>query len=586
MTPMISHIRQWVCTSLLFVLIGLPANAQPFRDLYSDTWVAVDALGRSLPAYEECGPPKADRTVGIFYFLWLGQHSTNGPFDITELLKANPDDPQWGSPGAFHHWGQSELGYYTSDSDYAIRRHARMLEAAGIDTLIFDVTNAFTYPDIYKKLCRIYTGLRGEGQSTPQIMFLTHSASGKTIQTLYDDFYAKNLYPDLWFRWKGKPLILGSAENLPDNIRSFFTIRDCWAWTHGKDTWQWLDNWPQRYGWHESEDRPEEMSVSVAQHPTSNIGRSHLKGKQPQADAVGVTPDTGRGLYFQQQWDRALQVSPEFLFITGWNEWVAQRFLKEAGKPPGEMIGNPLDPGRTFFVDAYSAEYSRDIEPMKGGHTDNYYYQMIAGIRRYKGVRPPQPALAPKTIAIDGMFDEWDDIAPEFRDFIGDVEHRDEKGWGDAGRYTNTTGRNDLVTLKIARDSESVYFYAQTDKPLTPRTDKHWMMLFIDSDQNLATGWEGFDVVTNLTVDDTTTSLHALEGKDWKPTVKGKMTYAAAGNQLEIAIPRKLLNLQADPVAFDFHWADNLQTTGDILEFARSGDSAPNRRFNYRYAAQ
>jgi hypothetical protein len=564
------------------------ADTIPYRDLYSDTWVAVDALGRRLPTFDECGPPKDDKTVGIFYFLWLGQHSVGGPFDITELLKVNPQNPKWGPPGVFHHWGKPELGYYTSDSEYVIRRHARMLSAAGVDTLIFDVTNAFTYPDIYKKLCRIYTNLRSEGQPTPQVMFLTHSASQKTIETLYHDFYAENLYPDLWFHWKGKPLILGSTEGLPAHICEFFTIRDCWAWTHGKDTWQWLDHSPQRFGWHESPDRPEQLSVSVAQHPTSNIGRSHQNSRQPQADTIGVCPDTDKGLYFQQQWDRALEINPEFLFITGWNEWVAQRFLREAGKPPGEMIGSPLTPGQTFFVDAYSQEYSRDIEPMEGGYTDNYYYQMIAGIRKYKGVRRPQAASAPKTIALDGRFEDWKDVTPEFRDHLGDVEHRHETGWGGAGPYINTTGRNDLMNFKVARDDEWVYFYAETGNPLTPHTDNHWMMLFIDVDQNPATGWEGYDYVTNLEVfDETTASLHQLDTGGWNPTVKGKITFAAVGSRLELAIPRNLLNLRHDqPIAFDFHWGDNIQKIGDILEFARSGDSAPDRRFNYRYAAE
>jgi hypothetical protein len=36
-------------------------------------------------------------------------------------------------------------------------------------------------------------------------------------------------------------------------------------------------------------------------------------------------------------------------------------------------------------------------------------------------------------------------------------------------------------------------------------------------------------------------------------------------------------------VAFDFHWADNIQAPDDIIEFGVSGDSAPNRRFKYRY---
>jgi hypothetical protein len=33
----------------------------------------------------------------------------------------------------------------------------------------------------------------------------------------------------------------------------------------------------------------------------------------------------------------------------------------------------------------------------------------------------------------------------------------------------------------------------------------------------------------------------------------------------------------------DFHWTDNAQPLGDLTEFALHGDSAPDRRFNYRY---
>ncbi|MBE0654920.1 MAG: hypothetical protein IH594_14055, partial [Bacteroidales bacterium] len=29
-----------------------------YRDLYPDTWVATDALGRHMPSYEEAGPAK------------------------------------------------------------------------------------------------------------------------------------------------------------------------------------------------------------------------------------------------------------------------------------------------------------------------------------------------------------------------------------------------------------------------------------------------------------------------------------------------------------------------------------------------
>jgi hypothetical protein len=559
--------------------------AEPFREVYSETWAAVDALGRSLPTAGECGPPKENRTVGLFYFLWLGQHSTSGPHDITQLLKDNAASPSWGPPGAFHHWGKSQLGYYTSDSVYVIGRHARMLSDAGVDVLIFDVTNAFTYPTVYTVLCEEFMRLRAAGQRTPQVMFLAHTNADQTIQTLFSDFYARELYKDLWFYWKGKPLIMGKPETLAADVKDFFTIRDCWAWTHGQDTWQWLDHWPQRYGWHESADRPEEMSVCAAEHPISNIGRSHYKGKQPAANSFGVSSDSDKGLYFSQQWERALEVGPDFLFITGWNEWVAQRFLKEAGGGPEELAGRPLKSGDTFFVDAYTQEYSRDIEPMEGGYGDNYYYQMVAGIRRYKGVRPPQAASTPVTIAIDGRFDDWAQVGPEFRDHIGDVGHRDEQGWGDAGRYVNTTGRNDLAVMKAARDEEYLYFYAETEKPLTAASDPNWMLLFINTDRRHKTGWEGYDFVVNLSVkDDLQTNLHALADGGWAPRFVETVRYAVDGNRLELAIRRQSLGIAAqDKIAVEFHWADHPQRLGVIEEFALNGDSAPDRRFNYLY---
>ena len=570
-------------TFLFVVTLSLTSAALSQRDLFCDTWVATDALGRQLPGYEECGPVRADRAVGIFYFLWLGQHGTGGPFDITELLAENPDDPKWGSPGAFHHWGRAELGYYLSDSEYVIRKHAFMLNDAGIDTLIFDVTNAFTYSKVCLTLCEIYRQLREAGHKTPQICFLTHSSSQKTIETLYRDFYAKGLHRNLWFHWKGKPLILGEPEGLTEEIRSFFTIRKCWAWTHGKDTWQWLDHSLDRYGWHESPDRPEQMSVSVAQHPVSNIGRSCQAGEQPAGNRNGLTGKEHLGLYFAEQWERALKIDPEFVFITGWNEWVAQRFIKPEGKGPGKLTGKELRAGETYFVDAYTQEYNRDIEPMEAGHSDNYYYQMISYIRRYKGVRRRQRAGSDYAIEIDGHFDDWKDVSPEFRDTIGDTTHRDEQGWGNTDRYIDKTGRNDFVTLKVACDRENIYFYAKTADRITSCEDPNWMLLFIDADRDSKTGWNGYDyrINGNVTSRLRTSVEYYDKQKSW--TERSAIRYLTARNEIEVEVPRTILGLMDAKPSFDFHWADNIQKGDDIIEFAISGDSAPNSRFNYRF---
>src|SRR4051794_3347049 len=62
------------------------------RDLFSDTWVGHDALGRNLPDYSVVGPIKTDhrRVVGIFYITWHSDslHKLKGPYsaDVSRVL--------------------------------------------------------------------------------------------------------------------------------------------------------------------------------------------------------------------------------------------------------------------------------------------------------------------------------------------------------------------------------------------------------------------------------------------------------------------------------------------------------------------
>jgi hypothetical protein len=544
--------------------------------------VATDALGRSLPTAEQTGLPRANKTVGIFYFLWLGTHG-KALHDITKILSANPATPQYGPKGAFHHWGEPGFGYYLSDDVAVIRKHAQMLADAGVDVVIFDVTNGFIYEDVVRVVGRVFMQMRRDGLRTPQFAFIGHSGEGKVAQSLYDKIYSQGLFEELWFRWQGKPLLLVNPKALTPELREFFTVRESWAWTKGhkwfadgQDKWPWLDHYPQNFGWHDTPQKPEQISVNVAQHPVSNIGRSFHDGKEPSPDQR--VPE--QGLCFAEQWRQALKVSPEFVFITGWNEWVAQRFISGKGGQP--FLGKPLPPGGTFFVDQYNQEFSRDIEPMRGGHGDNYYYQMIDGIRRHKGVRTVEP-VTPHPVTIDGRFEEWQGVRPEFRDTVGDPVQRSHPGWTGSRPYTNNTGRNDIIAAKVSYDAETIYFYVRTRGPLTSHTDPNWMLLFIDADQNPTNGWLGYDFVVNHTLPQAQSAVlekHQGHGYQWgDPT---KIEYRAAGNELELAIPRSALGLLKFPATVDFKWADNIQQTGDWSDFTLNGDAAPNDRFNYR----
>lgn len=584
--------------TLAFIHLMQPASFAAFEgkpytdgDTYSDTWVATDDVGRVQPGVAEAGPVKPGKQVGIFYWTWH-RPCPDGPNDNTKIIGSAPEGTAipWPQNGAPYHWGEPELGYYIMTDPFVIRKHASMLVDAGVDAVLFDTTNPpFTWKDEYETLCREYTAMRKEGARTPSIAFIAPFGDPTPVTNqLWTDLYKPGLWKDVWFLWKGKPLLLANKAFIKDEeMLGFFTFRrpmpDYWIGPDGPDQWSWLEVHPQHV-FKNSLGEAEQMSVGVAHNALPNtpgpapmshkrgaMGRSwHNGAKDGRPGAVNL------GLNFDEQWTHALEVNPEFIFVTGWNEWTAGRYMEWSKYVEADCYY----PGG-LFVDEYTQEYSRDCEPMRGGHTDNYYYQLASWVRRFKGVRELPRAKGPSAITIDGVFDDWTTVVPEFRDTIGDVTHRDFKGYGNTP-YKNDTGRNDFVISKAAYDKDNLYFFAQTSKPMTPRTDPNWMLLLIDADQNAKTGWLGYDYVVNQEVtDDRATTVKAWRNGAWETT--GAAAYRVDGNGIEIAVPRALVGESQRNPAFDFHWADNIQGFGDVSELGVNGDSAPNRRWNYRF---
>lgn len=548
----------------------------------ADQWVAVDALGREVTGYAQTTDLRPGKLVGLFYYVWVGNH-TQKVQDITEILKAEPGQRPWGQRNSFHFWGEPEYGYHHASDPWVIRRDMQMLANAGIDFIFFDVTNALIYLDTVQQVLKVSAQMREDGIATPAICFLTNSKSGRTMNLIYDEVYAKDLYPGLWFQWQGKPLIMGKADDpvLRPEVKAFFTIKLSWAWTRTQqepDHWQWLDRYPQDYGWSEAKDVPEQITVSVAHHPQNPLGKSYHQGQQPPVNDDYLTASTGQGLQFEEQWSRAHEVDPQVVMVTQWNEWIAQRFIWDKGN--GSYAGRPIQKGDSYFVDVFTREFNRDIAPMKGGYTDNYYYQLVSHVRRFKGMQPPQARPTPRTITIDGRFNDWQGITSVHTDPPGDTQHRHFRGTDPQTMYTNRTGRNDIIESRVVQDSRFVYFLVTTRDDLTPHTDPHWMLLFIDTDQDVKTGWEGYDLLLNRSMDaDLQTSVETWNGRGWQKMRPQPMAYK--GNQLELRVP---LGCFGDlKKGFDFKWADNAQHLKDATAFFLDGDAAPDRRFRFRY---
>ena len=559
----------------------------------SDSWVATDSLGRKLPVGGECPEFKDDKFVAMFYWTWHENCQNEKITNVSDVVAKYSDavndynHKAWKEDTSRHHWNKPLFGYYQSTDKWVLRKHAEMLADAGVDAVVFDCTNGnFAWEDSYHALLDTWTEARGDGINTPKIVFMTAfmptEGSKEIIENIYNDFYKKGRYKGLWFFWNDKPLVMGYPDNLSDEIKGFFTFRPPQPdyrkgpyGNHSKTQWGWLEVFPQRGYVEYEQGKFEQVTVGVSQNATVSLAPAAMNDA---AGAFGrsythkdgfLKDKTAYGLNFQEQWDQALKINPKLVFVTGWNEWVAGRFVQWQGT-------------ENAFPDQYSNEYSRDIEPMEGGFGDSYYYQLVANIRKFKGIKSIHKVSPPKTIVIDGKFDDWLGVMPRYADHRGDTVHRDAIGYAGI-HYTNDTGRNDILSSMVARDEENLYFYAETLDEITTPTD-NWMSLLIDVDRDKVSGWEGYDFILNrLKPMQDFCFIEALDS-DFNIKKKAQVEYKFMGNKIEISIP--IIELGFDlGVGIEFKWIDNVNKH-DVMDFYSIGDVAPSGRFNYVYSVK
>ena len=390
--------------------------------------------------------------VGLFYFLWLGEHGRGEPRDVSKIVAAHPDAgqhpdaPYWGGVGFYHHWGEPFYGYYYSDDEWVVRRHMKLILQAGIDFLFFDTTNAAIYEKNAKLVMRVLEEYYRDGWDIPKVMFYTNTRSGDTVQRLYEAIYKPGYCADTWLLWDGKPVVIAVPEECSPECREFFTIKLS-QWPNEPDKaggWPWMDfTRPQRV-FPNLKGEPECINVSVAQHPQLRFGDSVLYGEQSNCGrafhngANDPAPDAWtKGYNFSEQFERALEANVPVTLVTGWNEWIAGRWQGSAERP-------------IMFVDCANTEYSRDIEMMRGGYFDNYYRLLCYYTAKRKGVGP-EVSLSPGEEAVfpgypDGNF------------------YRDAEGYG--RRYVNRTGRYAIRKVTVRYAGTDLCFDLKADRKI------------------------------------------------------------------------------------------------------------------------
>lgn len=607
-----------VFTAAVILCMSCVCLAAASDTIRPSSWAATDGLGRTLTLNEG---EREEKFVGMFYWIWHYPWCDDWyPINTTEILKAHPEakydfeNAAWGnySDGVPQFWDEPLFGYYSDLDEYVLRKHAELLADADIDVIVFDCTNGTNlFEDGYEKLFKVWEEAKQDGVNVPQVSFMLPFGDKEYIHTdlvnLYDNIYSEGRYKDLWFIWQGKPLIMADSSSLDKRdstdrtILNFFTFRknestyfanDTLYNKIGKNTWGWCSEYPQTLFGKKSlfSKTAEQICVSVAQNCNEKglcamncaegtvQGRSYARGDYSysfdyQNRKVTVDKNTDNllyyGLNFQQQWDYAIEADPDFIFVTGFNEWIAGRFREWCGT-------------ENASPDQFSPEYSRDIEPSKGELKDYYYYQLVENVRRFKGSANAGRNEAEKTIDITAGTKQWESVYPEYAHYTGSTRTRNSAGWKGTF-YENSTARNDIVSAKVAYDKDNIYFIVRTAENLTPSTDSAWMRLFIDTDfSGVSPNWESFEYVINRqSPSDGKVTVEKSNG-GWNFDKTGEGLFAVDGNILQLEIPREALGLDnTETVRFNFKWSDNMQTDGDVMDFYENGDVAPGGRFAF-----
>ena len=363
--------------------------------------------------------------------------------------------------------------------------------------------------------------------------------------------------------WGGRPLILGDVDSKAVNgsgvdptLRTFFTWRQSWAWDPGKATsgngststrsgpaGTQTRQPPKRFLCRLPGTRWTHWAVVITAMSNGDTVRSRA------VDARYETSTMDQGIQFAQQWTQALKIDPQLIFVTGWNEWIAQRFIADH---EGIYAGRPQPKGGSFFVDNYSEEFSRDIMPMTGRirrrllHATRRWYP--AGSKALSRRRISHLDTSPGNSYRQYILHHG---IPSYRTISTMPEMSATAtmmALGTKQHYTNDTGRNDIVEAKVACDAKFIYFYVRTHDPLTPPTDPRWMQLLIDADQNHATGWNGYDYLISpgllgrAAVKSTSTIVKRLQdGKTWR------VSFRTRGSEMQVAVPRSILRSNKSP---------------------------------------
>ncbi|HEX7602834.1 MAG TPA: hypothetical protein VF316_14560 [Polyangiaceae bacterium] len=385
------------------------------------------------------GADVPDKRVGMFYLVWHAPAATamdsissqkGTQYDLEDIIRSNGalhySDvyEKYGVEGqavALYWMVKPKLGYYCiyrarqgeagavpdcKNVTQTLTAHASELVAAGIDHIVVDATNLTDNDpgggDLLQRrpievLFEEWAKLRMQGKKTPQIAVWNAIPTGAVQWQSYLALYQKPEYDGLVLRdKKTKKKVFFAVDSqdarapAPANVAAFegagIEVQRMWtiAGTNAQiDRWAFM-SYCQAAG----KDTTSIIGAGACEQPytpKSTVGSAVAVAPSFQT-GYGSLPhgSAGKlgGTTFRRQWATAFGVMPDWVFVSGWNEFVAQPQPNPyTGDPFARSVGLERDPeGQKLFVDTFGAELGRDLEPTEEYGTS--YYDLLSSCTR------------------------------------------------------------------------------------------------------------------------------------------------------------------------------------------------------------
>ncbi len=384
-----------------------------------------------------------DKRVGIFYSVWDGPAAAAmarikaagilAPLTVEDILRsggaAKVSDllfarGEYDAAAGFHYHATPSAGFYClyrarpgeasplpdcPNISATAKRHAEQLITAGIDYVVLDATNLSVLGTLADQiqlrpaevLAEEWSALRKQGTLTPEIaIWGSITGDGANIWSEYlKRVYNEPAFDHVIMRDKksGKKLFFavdGGRADLAQAMESNGGKNDI------KVVWMWGNMDPSRLAagiWsfmspcvHNGYYSPTIVGRPCDQYytPASPLGSQMAVSASYLVNFASRpfgSPGKMEGATLRKQFVKAYAVHPDYLFLNGWNEFIAQ---PQTDPPTVPAMGLDYEPpGDPLYgkqwVDAYGVEFSRAMEPTKE-EGDGIYQLLRSCLRVYR----------------------------------------------------------------------------------------------------------------------------------------------------------------------------------------------------------